>query len=69
MKTLFLTFALLFTLGSCSDDENAVTPFAPVTITPVLIGKGFFSSEENLTPANLVAERHEDGNLRRRHMD
>ena len=53
MKTLFLTFILLITLNGCSSD-NSSDPFVPVTITPVLIGKGFFSSEENLTPSNLV---------------
>ena len=58
MKTLFLTFVLLFTLGSCSDDNNAATPFEPVTITPILIGKGFNSS--NIAPGNLVISNQAD---------
>jgi hypothetical protein len=41
-------------LTGCNDDDSSPAPFEPVTITPVLIGKGFFSSQENLTPANLV---------------
>ena len=52
MKTLYLTFVLLFTLGSCSDDDNTATPFVPVTINPVLIGKGFKFSE--VTQGNSV---------------
>ena len=58
MKTLYLTFVLLFTFSGCSDDENAATPFEPLTITPVLIGKGFNSS--NIAPGNLVISNQAD---------
>ena len=54
MKTLFLSFMCIIMLTGCSDDNNTSTPFEPVTINPVLIGKGFFSSQENLSPSNLV---------------
>ena len=53
MKTLYLTFLLLFTLGSCNDDNNTTTPFEPVTINPVLIGKGY-TLDITITPGNLV---------------
>jgi hypothetical protein len=58
MKTLYLTFVLLFTLGSCSDDDNTATPFVPVTINPVLIGKGY--SFHDFTPGNLVISTQAD---------
>ena len=57
MKTLFFTFLLLFTFSSCSDD-NAATPFEPVAINPVLIGKGY--SFHDFTPGNLVISTQAD---------
>lgn len=57
MKTLFLTFILLITLNGCSSD-NSSDPFVPVTITPVLIGKGFKFSE--VTPGNSVISTQSD---------
>ena len=61
MKTFFLTFILIITLNSCSND-NSSAPFVPVTITPVLIGKGYFGSGENFTPENLVISNQVDWN-------
>jgi hypothetical protein len=58
MKTLFLTFVLLFTFSSCSDDNTTSTTFEPVTITPILIGKGFNFDEA--TPGNLVISNQAD---------
>ena len=52
MKTFFLIFTLFISLTSCSDD-NTPTPFQPVTITPVLIGKGY-TLDITITPDNLV---------------
>lgn len=57
MKTFFLIFTLFISLTSCSDD-NTPTPFEPITITPILIGKGFNSS--NIAPGNLVISNQAD---------
>jgi len=57
MKTLFLTIVLLITLNSCSND-NSSTPFEPVSITPVMIGKGFSFNE--VTPGNSVISNQAD---------
>lgn len=43
MKKIILTIITIITLSSCSND-NSTPPFVPVTITPVLIGKGNFIS-------------------------
>ncbi len=56
MKTLILTFIFLITLNGCSND-NSSTPFVPVTITPVLIGKGY---TWEVTPNNLVINNQTD---------
>ena len=61
MKTLILTFIFLVSLNGCSND-NSSAPFVPVTITPVLIGKGYFGSQENFTPENLVISNQVDWN-------
>ena len=57
MRILFLAFILIITLNGCSSD-NSSTPFVPVTITPVLIGKGF--TYDTVTPNNLVINNQSD---------
>jgi hypothetical protein len=58
MKTIFLSFLCVIMLTGCNDDNNTTTPFEPVTITPVLIGKGFNSI--NIAPGNLVISNQAD---------
>ncbi|MEM0541787.1 hypothetical protein WFZ85_04105 [Flavobacterium sp. j3] len=40
MKTFFLIFICIIMLTGCNDDDSSPAPFEPVTITPILIGKG-----------------------------
>jgi hypothetical protein len=53
MKTFFLTFICIIMLTGCNDDDSSPAPFEPVTITPVLIGKGY-TLDITITPGNLV---------------
>ncbi|MEM0541790.1 hypothetical protein WFZ85_04120 [Flavobacterium sp. j3] len=58
MKTLFLSFLCIIMLTGCSDDDSAPAPFEPITIEPVLIGKGF--STDEITSGNFVISTQTD---------
>lgn len=52
MKTIILSVILIVTLGcSKSNEEKSFTPQA---IVPTLIGKGYFSGNENISAQNTV---------------
>lgn len=59
MRCLFLATFLLI-LSSCSTNSTEpptvppIASFTPITITPVLIGKGSFSTYENIAQQNIV---------------
>ena len=60
MRTLFFAIITLITLNSCSESDNTPSPFVPVTITPVLIGKG--NDISGLTQISLKITNQTDWN-------
>ena len=58
MKNLIFLTMLFLTLGcSKNNDEKAVSSFEPVTITPVLIGKGASRNHNTLLQSVLIANQ------------
>lgn len=58
MKTIILSLVLFLTL-SCSTNERE-NSFAPQTITPVLIGKGWLNYNTIYTKQNIVITNNND---------
>ena len=68
-KIILILISIVIVSCNDNDDEPIVVPFVPVTITPILVGKGNLNGSEGVSQQNIVINDNTNWNNLKNQID